>query len=66
MNYLPEDLLSLILNIRTEEMKKDKIKKDQLKRYDTDYLTPEEYYEMRGNHGDPCEEDYIYYEPEWA
>ena len=34
MNYLPEDIFSLILKKRTEEMKKDKEIKDNKKNYD--------------------------------
>lgn len=33
MNYLPEDIFSLILKKRTEEMKKDKEIKDNKKNY---------------------------------
>lgn len=33
-NYLPSDLMSIILNMRTEEMKKDKQIKDSKKNYD--------------------------------
>ena len=33
MNYLPEDIFSLILKKRTEEMKKDKQIKDNKKNY---------------------------------
>lgn len=33
MNYLPEDIFSLILKKRTEEMKKDKDIKDNKKKY---------------------------------
>ena len=37
MNYLPNDIMSLILSIRTEEMKKDKQIKEQIKKNKGNY-----------------------------
>jgi len=52
MNYLPEDIFSLILKKRTEEMKKDKEIKDNKKNYDKvmKYINNTFFFELSGKY----------------